>query len=280
MKNKYGVIIILVFIFCYGEVFSQRLSREKINDTIENMPTFSIHKDNYFITGISTNKDLNSKSADAKYQISFKALITRNTLPFDTYLFLTYTQKAFWNIYEFSSPFRELNFNPGVGLGKPVYNRNDDLSGMAYLQLEHESNGRDSIYSRSWNSLSLSYHTAINKNLLISVKGWLPFKYKKDNPELIDYVGYGKISLTYNLIPEKLLVDLMLRKGIKDWNGTVRTRFLYKPFNSSNFQVMLEWYKGNAESLINFEENRSMIRAGFVLKSDELNFLKSLPDAI
>lgn len=132
MKNKYGVILILVFIFCYGEVFSQRLSREKINDTIENMPIFSIHKDNYFITGISTNKALNSKSADAKYQISFKALITRNTLPFDTYLFLTYTQKAFWNIYEFSSPFRELNFNPGVGLGKPVYNRNDDLAGMAY----------------------------------------------------------------------------------------------------------------------------------------------------
>lgn len=103
--------------------FSQRLSREKINDTIEKMPTLSIHKDNYFITGIPTNKDIASKTADAKYQISFKALVTRNTLPFDTHLFITYTQKAFWNVYEFSSPFRELNFNPGIGLGKPVYNK-------------------------------------------------------------------------------------------------------------------------------------------------------------
>lgn len=279
MKNKIGFIFIIVFTFCFGQLFSQRLSRAEINDTIDKMPTISIYKDNYFITGIPTNNKIDSKTADAKYQISFKALLMRNKLPFHTHLILTYTQKAFWNVYQFSSPFRELNLNPGIGLGKPVYNKKDRLAGMAYLQLEHESNGRDSIYSRSWNSLSLSYHTAINKNLFLSLKGWLPFKYKKDNPGLIDYIGYGKLSLTYNLIPNELLINLMLRKGIQDWNGTVRSRILYKPFNSSNIYLMLEWFKGNAESLINFKENRSMIRAGFVIKSDELNFLKTIPDA-
>ncbi|TDN88085.1 phospholipase A1 [Salegentibacter sp. 24] len=279
MKNKKGFIFIIIFTLCFGQVFSQRLTREEINDTIEKMPTFSIHKDNYFITGISTDKEINSKTADAKYQISFKALLIRDKLPFDTHMFLTYTQKAFWSVYQFSSPFRELNFNPGIGLGKPIFNKKDQLAGMAYLQLEHESNGRDSIYSRSWNSLSLSYHTAINENLLISAKAWLPIRYKKDNPDLIDFLGYGKINLTYNIIPNELLVDIMLRKGMKDWHGTLRTRLLYKPFISSNVYLMLEWFKGNTESLINFKENRSMVRAGFVIKSDELNFLKTIPDS-
>lgn len=263
-----------------SEAYSQRLSREKINDTLEKMPVFSIHKDNYFVTGISTSEEISSETADAKYQISFKALLTRNTLPFDTHLFLTYTQKAFWNIYKFSSPFQEINFKPGIALGKPIYNRKNHLAGMAYLQVEHESNGRDSIYSRSWNRISLGYHTALSKKILLSVKAWIPFKYKKDNPDLLEYVGYGKLNLTYNFIPNKLLLDLMLLKGTKDWNGTVRTRLMYKPFNSSNIYLMMEWFKGNSESLLNYEENRSMIRAGFVLKSDELNFLKSLPDVL
>lgn len=280
MKNRAYFLLLIIFSLSISEANSQRLSREKINDTLEKMPVFSIHKDNYFISGISTDKEISSETADAKYQISFKALLTRNTLPFDTHLFLTYTQKAFWNIYKFSSPFQEINFQPGLALGKPIYNRNDHLAGMAYLQLEHESNGRDSIYSRSWNRISLSYHTAINKNFLVSVKGWFPFRYKKDNPDLIEYVGYGKLNLTYNIIPNEFLVDVMLMKGTKDWNGTVRTRLMYKPFNSSNIYLMLEWFKGNSESLLNYEENRSMVRAGFVLKSDELNFLKSLPDAI
>lgn len=274
MSNKNSLLVALLFFFSLGEVFSQRLSREDVNDTIQEIPIFSIHKDNYFISGIPTNEKISSTSTDAKYQISFKALVTRNTLPFDTYLFLTYTQKAFWNLYTFSSPFRELNFNPGIGLGKPVYTKENRLVGLAYLQLEHESNGRDSIYSRSWNSISLSYHTAIDEKIMLGLKAWLPFKYKKDNPDLIDYVGYGELSLGYTIIPDEFLIDLMLRKGIKDWNGTIRTRLLYKPFDSSNIYLMLEWYKGNAESLISFKENRSMLRAGFMLKSNEFNFLK------
>lgn len=279
MNSKYSFSLIILFTFCTFQGYSQRLSRDKINDTLEKMPVFSIHKDNYFISGIPTNKEVSSETADAKYQISFKALITRNTLPFDTHLFLTYTQKAFWNIYKFSSPFREINFKPGIALGKPIYNQNDHLAGMAFFQIEHESNGRDSIYSRSWNKVSLGYHTALNERLLLSLKAWVPFKYE-DNADLMEYIGYGKLNLTYNIIPNELYIDLMLLKGTKDWNGTLQTRLMYKPFNSSNIYLMLEWFKGHAESLLNYQEKRSMIRAGFVLKSNELNFLKSLPDAI
>lgn len=116
-----------------------------------------MYQDNYMITGIPLHREIGSETADVKYQISFKHLLTRRLLPLDSYLFLTYTQTAFWNLYTFSSPFEDINFNPGVGLGKAVFNSDDRLVGMAFLKAEHESNGRDSIYSRSWNSISVNF---------------------------------------------------------------------------------------------------------------------------
>lgn len=69
------------------------------------MPSFSIHKDNYFITGVPTNKEITSNMANAKYQISFKQRITKNILPYDTYLFFAFGQKLFRTSIRNRSPF-------------------------------------------------------------------------------------------------------------------------------------------------------------------------------
>ena len=145
--------LLLFIILCTSSIKlqAQSRSREEIKDTIKTMPAFSIYQDNYFISGVPTNKEISKNNSDIKYQISFKQLVTRATLPFNSYLFLTYSQKAFWDVYKRSSPFAEVNFNPGVGLGKPVFNKNDKIVGLAEFKMEHESNGRDSIASRSWN---------------------------------------------------------------------------------------------------------------------------------
>ena len=60
------------------------------------------------------------------------------------------------------------NFHPTISLGKFVFKKNDELAGIATLSFEHESNGRDSIFSRSWNRLSLGYTTNIFKNTTAS----------------------------------------------------------------------------------------------------------------
>ncbi|SHG28244.1 phospholipase A1 [Salegentibacter echinorum] len=251
-------------------------TRKEINDTIAKMPLFSIHKDNYFISGIPTNTEVSKKTADAKYQISFKQLLTRNTLPLDSYLYLTYTQKAFWNIYEFSSPFQEINFNPGIGLGKAIYKEDDQLAGLAAIELEHESNGRDSIYSRSWNRVTFSYHTSISPKTVLSVKAWVPFKYKDGNPELLEYVGPGEVNLSHEFKPDKLVFNLMIRKGLNwEWKGAIRSRLYYRPFEASSLYLMLEWYSGHAESLIDYSEFKSIVRFGFVIRSNELGILRA-----
>jgi len=254
---------------------AQNLAREEINELIKEMPSFSIHKDNYFITGIPTNTTINSQTADIKYQISFKQLITHNTLPLDTYLFLTYSQKAFWNIYEDSSPFQEINFNPSIGLGKAIYDKNDRVKGLASLLINHNSNGRDGIYSRSWNSMNLKYTTSLNPRTLLSLEAWAPFNYKDGNQDLFDYIGLGEVTFSYDFKPNKLLFEVSAKKGLQwNWKGSLRSRLYYNPFKSINQYLMLEWFSGYGESLIDYDQFTSMVRIGYVIKSDELDFLK------
>jgi len=270
--------LILGLLLLFNSQFSlsqNAISRTELNDSIKKMPGFTLHKDTYFITGIPTNQSIDKNTADIKYQVSFKQLITRNTLPWESYLFVSYSQKAFWDIYKESSPFKEINFNPSVGFGKAVYNKKDELVGLASLALEHESNGRDSIYSRSWNNIHATYNTKVGKNTRLGIKAWIPFMYKKGNPDLLEYIGLGEVTVAHNFIPKKLLFEVMVRKGLKwNWQGAIRSRLYYNPFQKkSNQYFMLEWYNGYAESLINYTEYTSMIRIGYVIKSNEFGLL-------
>lgn len=256
---------------------SQAYSKEEINDSIKKIPYFTIHKNNYFITGVPTNKTISSSTANAKYQISFKQILTRSKLPGDTYLFLTYTQKAFWNIYKESFPFSDINFNPGLSLGKFIYDKNDKLKGTAILSYEHESNGRDSIFSRSWNRISLNYITYLKSNTVASIKLWVPFVDKENNPDLIDYVGIGEINLIHTIKPNKWIFDLRIRKGANfDTRGSIRSRLYFNPFknNVSNQYLMLEWFVGQGEGLLNYQESQSMVRVGFVIRTNEFRWFR------
>ncbi|MGO1586131.1 phospholipase A [Mesonia sp.] len=251
-------------------------TRQEINDSIQELPYFSNHLDNYFMSGVPTNRTINHNSANAKYQISFKQILSKESLPYDTYLMLTYTQKAFWNVFENSLPFRDLNFHPTISLGKFVFKKNDELAGIATLSFEHESNGRDSIFSRSWNRLSLGYTTNIFKNTTASFKAWLPFAYKEGNPDLLDYVGIAEIKVSHELIHDKLSFAVMARKGLNFKNGALRSRVYFNPFtrNIANQYIMLEWYLGQAESLLDYQRSQSMIRIGYVIKSNEFNWFR------
>lgn len=245
-----------------------------MQDSLKEMPSFTAYKDNYFITGVPLNDNISSQTADVKYQVSFKQLVTRNTLPFDSHLFITYSQKAFWNIYEESSPFNEINFNPTVGLGKAIYNKKDELVGMASLAFEHESNGRDSISSRAWNNVHATYHTKIGRKTRVGVKVWLPFMYNEGNPDLLEYIGYGELDLAHNFIKNKLILEINARKGNQwNWQGSLRSRLFFRPFKNKSQYIMLEWFTGYAESLINYTEPMNNIRIGYVIKTKSFNFL-------
>ncbi|TVZ26385.1 phospholipase A1 [Gillisia sp. Hel_I_86] len=276
MKRILFTCLIFFAFFIHSTAFGQRLTRKQVYDTIKEMPAFSSYQDNYFITGVPTNKAITKNNSDIKYQISFKQLVSRATLPLNSYLFLTYSQKAFWNVYSLSSPFEEINFNPGIGLGKPVFNKEGYIFGLAELKFEHESNGRDSLDSRSWNRITGAFHTPIGRRTLLSVKAWAPIAYKENHPDILDYVGLGEIKVEQTIIRNRLIADLTVRKGLEGWKGAASSRLLYKLFNNSGNQyLMLEWFVGYAESLIDYDKYTSMVRLGYVIKSSALDILKS-----
>ena len=243
------------------------MSEEEIIRYMDGLPPFSIYKDNYFITGIPLNRSIDRETADAKFQISFRHRLTRSRLPFDSFLYLTYTQKSFWDIYQKSAPFRDSNYNPGIGLGRYIIVDNR-LTGAAFLQLEHESNGRDSIESRSTNWLGFSGKYFLTSNLAASFKITIPFMTGEDNSDLYDYRGTGYFTADYKTPDNKwwLTGTYSLRKSVKAIN--LKFSAGYKISERFNQYIFGEFYSGTGDSLLDYKRKDVQLRVGICIKPD------------
>lgn len=262
MKITFRITILLISSFGYAQIPLERDSIEKI---ITKLPAFSIYKDNYFVTGVNLSEKPSRNTMDAKFQFSFKQRLSNKASIFGTYPYLTYTQKSFWKVYKASSPFEESNYNPGLMLLKPVF-RDNRFFGALIFSLEHESNGRDSIYSRSLNTVSVGFTRIFSPKLIVSVKAWIPFLID-NNPSLPKYIGYGEGQLQWVINKDRLFFDLTVRKGADwDFKGSINTGISYRLTKNANQLVTLQWWQGYSESLIDFKSERGMLRVGFILK--------------
>jgi len=147
------------------------VNQSKILETFRRQPSFGIFRDNYFITGAPTNKEVNKSTADVKFQISVRQILFKNLLPRNNILALTYTQKSFWNIYEQSAPFADNNYKPRLSSARPI-THNGALIGFSSIAFEHESNGKDSLDNRSCNYIVLSGVYFFNDLFSTQVKVW------------------------------------------------------------------------------------------------------------
>lgn len=254
----------LFFILCTCGYAQIPMSKDSIQKIITELPAFSIYKDNYFVTGVDLGQTASRNTMDAKFQLSFKQrLIDKPYAGF--YPYLTYTQKSFWKVYKASSPFEESNYNPGLVLLKPVF-RNDNFYGALTFGIEHESNGRDSIYSRSINTVSVGFTRIFSPKLILSIKVWMPFLID-NNLSLPRYIGYGEGHLQYVLNKDRLFFDVTVRKGADwDFKGSINTGISYRLTKNSNQLITLQWWQGYSESLLDFKSERGMLRIGFIIK--------------
>ncbi|MDR2805943.1 MAG: phospholipase A [Dysgonamonadaceae bacterium] len=185
-------------------------------ELISRQPSFSMYKDNYVITRVPLNRDINKYTADIKFQLSICQRLTKTFLPYNTSLMITYTQKSFWDVYVKSAPFRDSNYNPGLSLVKPLIYRNH-LYGMAAFAFEHESNGMDSLDSRGWNYFVLSGVYLFNTRFSVQAKIWAGWLDKGDddldgggNADLYKYRGYGLIAFNYRSLNDKFWMSAII----------------------------------------------------------------------
>lgn len=264
----------MLFVFMSTNA-QQDISKDStvVINVIKTMPSFSIHNDNYFITGTTIGETPDANNSDGKLKIGFKQRLTNKTLPFDTYLFFTYQQTAFWNIYKKSLPFRETNYNPSLALVKPLY-RNKEFNGFLQFQFEHESNGRDADSSRSWNRLSLIYRRYLSDNFTGTFKLWLPVGAKSGNTDITDYRGFQQLDLAYKL-NEDFIFETELRKAFSlDTKGSLLLGANYRISQASEQFIYLQYFLGYSEDLIAYDQHVHRIRIGIVFKDLFLKFRK------
>ncbi len=243
-----------------------KLNTDSIKRDFDLGPYFGLYKDNYFIVGAPVGYKATKENSDVKFQISISQRLTRATLPWGTYLYLFYTQKCFWNVFQNSMPMTDLNFNPGIGWSKPLFAR-DRFIGKVTLILEHESNGRDGLQSRSWNKISLATNIIIDPTLTVHGKVWIPIIDGGQNKDILDYCGIYQVGTSFTSINRRFGLSVLLTKR-RGWNLNYNTtvELSYRIFPRDNQFLFMQYYNGYGEGLLAFKEFHSMLRVGICIK--------------
>ncbi len=253
-----------------GQIVTIEKSSKEIADSIraelDSRPYFSLYKDTYFVGGTVLGGKPDEFNSDVKFQISFQQRLTKSVLPGNTYLYLFYSQKAIWHVFENSLPFHDLNFNPGVGLSKFIIMKNR-LIGKATVMIEHESNGRDGTASRSWNKISLAGEAYISPVLMAHAKYWIPIVDGQYNRDILKYSGLYQAGFQAKSTDDKWVLDMTLVKR-KGWNLNFNTivQLGYRINHNSNQFIMLQYYNGYGESLLDYKQYHSRIRIGLLIR--------------
>lgn len=242
------------------------ISEDSVTRDFSNQPYFGIYKDNYFIFGPSVGPKATKQNTNVKFQISIAQRLTRSTLPWGTYLYLFYTQKCFWNILENSMPMTGLNFNPGIGITKPLFVKNRYIGKMTFM-VEHESNGRDSIWSRSWNRVALAANIMVTRNLMVHGKIWYPIVDGMNNKDIVDYCGFFQFGAQVLSNNKRFVGNITIVKH-KGWNmnSNVIVDLGFRIFRKENQYLYLQFYNGYGEGLLEYNKFHSQIRVGLLIK--------------
>lgn len=265
-----SVLLLCASLLCHAQITNlpeqTTYNADSIRRELDNGPYFTLYKDNYFIAGTSIGTKPTNTNSDVKFQISIAQRLTKSTLPFNTYLYLFYSQKCMWNVFEESMPMRDLNFNPGIGLAKHLFVK-DRYIGKVSLIVEHESNGRDGAESRSWNKISLAANILIDPNFMVYGKAWIPIVDGQNNKDILDYSGIYQMGMTLTS-PNKrfgFALTLIKRRG---WNLNYNSiwEVNYRLFKGENQYLFLQYYNGYGENLLDYNKFHSRLRLGIVIK--------------
>lgn len=272
---KTHVILYLTLLACLfpltgrGQMVAVRDQQEFVDSLKKELdygPYYGLYKDNYFTVGTDPTRKPTALNSDVKFQISFMFRLTEATLPWNSFLFVMYTQKTFWNVFQESLPMRDINFNPGIGWTKPFFAK-DRYVGKMTILLEHESNGRDGEASRSWNKVSLCASTMVDEWLMVHAKYWIPIIDGGNNKDILKYSGIFQGGFVVNTPNKEWSWGLTWVKR-KGWNLNFNTvwEMSWRVYDKMNLNLYLQYYNGYGENLLDYNQFHSRLRVGIVFK--------------
>jgi phospholipase A1 len=196
---------------------------------------------------------------EAKFQLSLKTKTLQNIFWGHGDLWVGYTQKAHWQIYNtnLSRPFRELNYEiePILNFATriPLARFKIRMLGVAF---NHQSNGRTLPLSRSWNRII--FHAGLErKNWQIYLRPWIRLPDEDDeNPAITSYIGRGEAVVVYELRKHEfsLIGTHTLRFG-NNSRGSIQGNWVF-PI-TGNFKGQLQVSEGYGETLIDYNHRQT-----------------------
>lgn len=206
---------------------------------------------------------------EAKFQLSFKTKIAQEIFGRRGDLWFGYTQSSRWQVYSAadSRPFRETNYEPELMLVFGSRYRLLGLDGrLVGVSLNHQSNGKDLPYSRSWNRV-IGVLGFERRAWTVLVRPWwrLPeVAGEDDNPDIEDFVGRGDVLVVFRVRGHELsgMVRHSLRGG-EDSHGAAELGWVF-PIHR-DFKGYLQVFHGYGESLIDYNARSTRIGVGISL---------------
>jgi len=214
-----------------------------------------------------TPEGINYDNLEIKFQLSFKTKVLQSFLWGHADLWVAYTQKSFWQIYnvKLSRPFREINYEPEVILNFPVKFRFFGFkTRMVGIAFNHQSNGKSKPFSRSLNRVVL--HAGLErKDWTVYVRSWYGMSdYIGDNPDISDYVGRADLNVIY---AKNGNVFSFIGGYNMNFNSNPRgnAEFSWSYPIKNNLKAYLQVSHGYGESLIDYNHLQTTVGVGISL---------------
>jgi phospholipase A1 len=263
-----------------GSAIDRRMVLER--STHDNPFVITPHKPNYALVTYTESPNqapfdefnLDLQNVEIKFQFSVKIPLARQLFNNNGYLFVAYTQKAHWQMFNsgMSAPFRDTNHEPEMFL---TFLTKQSFLGMTNrminVGINHQSNGRSGSQSRSWNRLYAEFILE-KDHFYLSAKPWwrIPEEDKSnpqdttgdDNPDISDYMGYGEVIGLYELKRHRL--GFMLRNILPSpYRGAVQLDWSLPLRNKVRGYV--QYYNGYGETLLDYNYYSNRIGIGVML---------------
>lgn len=208
------------------------------------------HKRMYFIAG----------EENTKLQVSFKIPVL-----VDSNLYFAYTETGFWELFQkTSNPFMDINHNPEL-----FYRMKLAEDHSVDFGIEHVSNGRAEVNSRSWNSLYAQTMSRNGKYFYYTTKLYYLWDVDATNDNVFDYMGLIDMEIGVREIirskyqSNQLFVRWRPGGTIGEFN-TIEAGLKVKFSDWKYFQhFFLSYYNGYVESQLNYNKYVRALRLGF-----------------